>query len=398
MKLWNNYIKELKIASRGFYFYMEIVMAVILLACILLFVPTEVTNVSYEAIYADMPDEALDAMLASGFGDDGEYVRAEDTKVRLKADTIVYYDEQTGEKFEATFDEKKTLMLETWEYYSAETGKHEETMYFTESFEDLLRVAKTEKIYSLVMSRTSEGQMEYQLLLFGSESDRYLNLISAILDMENTPALVSAMNSQQVVTLGEANMLNNRESYMPLAVVIMNGLMGMMVAIAYLTLDKSSGLIRAMALTPMHTRSYLMSKVLVVLTTSLISSLVVTVPVMWSQPNYLLFIPTAALVSILCCMIGLWVASFFEDLKGAFGTVLLMMILLMLPAMSYIVPSFSPLWMKLMPTYPMLQAVKESILPTPDVSYILLVCAGVAVLSWLLLLWSERRYRKSLGV
>ena len=27
MKLWNNYLKELKIASRGFYFYMEIVMA-----------------------------------------------------------------------------------------------------------------------------------------------------------------------------------------------------------------------------------------------------------------------------------------------------------------------------------------------------------------------------------
>ena len=30
------------------------------------------------------------------------------------------------------------------------------------------------------------------------------------------------------------NVLNNRQSYMPLAVVIMNGLMGMMVVIAYL--------------------------------------------------------------------------------------------------------------------------------------------------------------------
>ena len=43
-------------------------------------------------------------------------------------------------------------------------------------------------------------------------------------------------------------MLNNRQSYIRLAVVMMNGLMGMMVVIAYLTIDKSSGLIRAMAL------------------------------------------------------------------------------------------------------------------------------------------------------
>ncbi|MFH1879307.1 MAG: hypothetical protein ABIK64_00775, partial [Bacillota bacterium] len=102
MKLWNNYVKELKIASRGFYFYMEILTAVILLAAILLFVPAETMNVSREAIYVELPREALDAMLAQSFGEPGRYERAEDTRVKLSPADIAYYDEQTGEKFETS--------------------------------------------------------------------------------------------------------------------------------------------------------------------------------------------------------------------------------------------------------------------------------------------------------
>ena len=85
MKLWNNYLKELKIASRGFYFYMEVVTAAILLAAILLFVPVEVTSVSYEAIYADLPGATFDQLLSQNFGEPGQYERAADTRVRLQA-------------------------------------------------------------------------------------------------------------------------------------------------------------------------------------------------------------------------------------------------------------------------------------------------------------------------
>jgi ABC-2 type transport system permease protein len=398
MKLWNNYLKELKIASRGFYFYMEIVTAAILLVAILLFVPADTVTVSQEAIFVDAPRAVLDQMLGLNFGEPGEYRRAADTKVKLGAADIVYYDEQTGEKYEASFAEKKTAELETWEYFSATTGAHEKTLYILSSMDDLLRVAKAKKWYSTVVSLDLSGAPQYRLLLFGSESKRYQNLISAVMGAGDAPALLAAMDAQPVETLGAENQLDNRQSFMPMVVVIMNGLMGMLVVIAYLIIDKSSGLIRAMSLTPMHTRSYLLSKVLVVLTTSLLSSLVVTIPVMGAQPNYLLFIPTAALVSVLSCMIGLWLASFFSDIKSAFGLIFLALFLLMLPAMSYVLPGFAPLWLKLLPTHPMLQAVKETLLPSPDAPYVLLVCGGMIALSGLFLWWSELRYRKILGV
>ena len=397
MKLWNNYLKELKIASRGFYFYLEILTAVMLLTAILLFVPVSSTTVSQEVVYTDAPRDVLDQMLANNFGEPGQYVRAEDTMVRLSPADIVYYDEQTGEKFETSYTDKKKLALETWEYFGA-SGEHEKTMVIAQSMDDLLRVAKAEKWYSTVIHLQEDGTAQYKLLLFGSESQRYQNLISAVMGAGDAPALLLAMERQQVETLGAQNVLNNRESFMPMAVVLMNGLMGMLVVIAYLIIDKSSGLIRAMSVTPMHTRSYLLSKVMVVLTTALLSSIVVTVPIMGAQPNYLLFIPTAALVSILSCMIGLWLASFFRDIKSAFGLIFLALLLLILPAMSYIIPSFAPLWIKMMPTYPMLQAVKETLLPSPDVAYVLWVCGGMIAVSGLFLWWSELRYRKILGV
>lgn len=398
MKLWDNYKKELKIASRGFYFYMEIVTAVILLVAILLFVPAQTANVSKELIYVDGPREVLDLMLVQNFGEPGQYVRAEDTAVRLRPMELAYYDEQTGERFDKAFTDKKTLELETWNYYSADTGALEKTLYIADSMDDMLRVARTEKWYATVVSVGEDAQPQYRLLLFGSESARYRNLISAVMGAGDAPALLAAMNTQPVETLGAENVLNNRQSFMPMAVVIMNGLMGMLVVISYLIIDKSSGLIRAMALTPMHTRSYLLSKVLVVLTTSLLSSVVVTVPIMGAQANYLLFIPTAMLVSVLSCMMGLWLASFFSDIKSAYGMIFLMLLLLILPSMSYVLPSFAPVWIKLMPTYPMLQAVKETLLQSPDTGYVLLVCGGMLALSGLLLFLSERRYRRILGV
>ena len=117
MKLWDNYKKELKIASRGFYFYMEIITAVILLAAlILLFVPAETTNVTREVVFMDGPRDVLDTMIAESFGEPGQYQRAEDTSVRLRPAEITYFDEQTGEAFEKSFTDKKTLALETWEY------------------------------------------------------------------------------------------------------------------------------------------------------------------------------------------------------------------------------------------------------------------------------------------
>ena len=65
MKLFSSFVKELKIASRGFYFYIEILMAVIILIIFLFAVPDTFTNKTSEYLYLDMPNEVKETYLES---------------------------------------------------------------------------------------------------------------------------------------------------------------------------------------------------------------------------------------------------------------------------------------------------------------------------------------------
>lgn len=72
MKLFSSFVKELKIASRGFYFYIEIFMAVLILAVFLFFVPNHFNSKGTEYIHLDMPSEASEVYLKGILDETGE--------------------------------------------------------------------------------------------------------------------------------------------------------------------------------------------------------------------------------------------------------------------------------------------------------------------------------------
>ena len=65
MKLFSSFVKELKIASRGFYFYIEILMALLILIIFLFAVPDTFANKTSEYLYLDMPNEVKETYLES---------------------------------------------------------------------------------------------------------------------------------------------------------------------------------------------------------------------------------------------------------------------------------------------------------------------------------------------
>ncbi len=74
------------------------------------------------------------------------------------------------------------------------------------------------------------------------------------------------------------------------------------------------------------------------------------------------------------------------------------MIALMIPAFSYFIPSFDPVWLRFFPTYPMLQGFKEIIMVNTDVGYVL-AYSGVFLVSGLILfLLANIRFKKTLTV
>ncbi len=397
MKAWSNYCKELKIASRGFYFYMEILMALILLITLLVIVPKEAKYSMKEVLYLDMPKEKHEQFIDYNL-EEGRFVEAEDFSIKLKPTNITYYDDKSGEKFEKEYKDKKTITLKAYDYIDSENKDRTKTIYLAESFDDMIRISYAKKYIGSKMYYGKDGLDYYQSILFGSETDRYKNIVSSAHSGVDVDQLVEKTENHKVRYLDSVDVLNNRQNYIPLVVVMMNGLMGMMVIIAYISVDKAEGIIKAMSVSPVKISGYLMSKIMVVLTTSLISTLVIAIPIMGTQPNYPLFILTAIVLTILSCTIGLVASSYFKDLKGAFGVLIILMLFLMLPVLSYLVPSFSPSWMNALPSYYMLEAIKETLLVNTDVGFVLLANLGMIIISVILFMFAGRRYKKSLGI
>ena len=114
MKLLSNYLKEMKIAARGFYFYIEIAMAVILVGILLLVVSETSTSNSKQFIYNDMPQKIAEYLKDKSI-EDGDARLANSTEFELKPAEFEIMNQETGKTTAYDFDDEKILELETME-------------------------------------------------------------------------------------------------------------------------------------------------------------------------------------------------------------------------------------------------------------------------------------------
>jgi len=395
MKLLSNYLKEIKIAARGFYFYIEIAMAVILVGILLFFVSETSTSSSKQFIYNDMPQKIVEYQQDKSIKD-GEARLANPTEFKLKPAKFEITNQETGETTAYVFDDAKIIELETMEMLDSATGELEETVYYVETEEDMLRLAYGESEIGVTAVMNARGKVSYQYYLQGYETDKLESLL--YISHSKSPSVINAKKDRQVVrTLGVTETLNNRENLVPVFVVFMGSLMGFFIVVAYIFYDKAEGVIRAFAVTPSAMWKYLISKIFVILTAVVVSSSIITIPVMGGQPNYLLFYIFLLITTFAIASLGLFVASFFDTIAKAFGVIYGIMIALMIPAFSYYIPSFDPLWLRFFPTYPMLQGFKD-ILLNGDAGYVLTYSLVFLVGGLALFVLADIRFKKTLTV
>ncbi|NLC32085.1 MAG: ABC transporter permease [Clostridiales bacterium] len=395
MKLLSSYIKEMKIAARGFYFYIEIGMAVIILAVLLFAVNEFPTSSAKEFIYYDMSKEIKSLMLQEEL-DDGTLELAEPTQIKMKAALFSVKNKETNETKTYTYDEE-IYHLDTYKVFDQKTGKLQKTIIETGSEDDLIRLAWQEKTIGAAVGMNEAGEASTRYYLQGYETARFQNLLY-ILQNESPATLQAAMDGMTITKLENAELLNTRQSLVPLLVVLMGALMGFFIAIAYIFLDKDEGVIRAYAVTPSTVWKYLLSKLLVIITTVIVSSSIFTIPVMGAQPHYLLFYTLLIVSSFAFSSLGILIATFFDSMSKTFGALYVFLIAMMLPAFSYYVPSFDPLWLRFFPTYPLLQGMKEIMMKSTDVNYVLLFSGVYLAGGIFLFLFANLRFKKTLAV
>ncbi|MFC1931457.1 ABC transporter permease [Chloroflexota bacterium] len=395
MKLLSNYIKEMKIAARGFYFYIEIAMAVIIVGILLFVVSETSTSSSKQFIYNDMPQKIVEYQQDKSIKD-GDARLADATEFKLKPAKFEITNRETGETTAYAFDDEKIINLETMEMLDSATGEREETVYYVETEEDMMRLAYGESEIGATAAMNARGKVSYKYYLQGYETDRLESLL--YISHSKSPSVINAKKDRQVVrTLGVMETLNNRENWVPIFIVYLGSLMGYFIVMAYIFYDKAEGVIRAFAVTPSAMWKYLISKIFVILTTVVVSSSIIAIPVMGGQPNYLLFYVFLLITTFAMASLGLLVASFFDTISKAFGVMYVIMISLMIPVFSYYIPSFDPLWLRFFPTYPMLQGFKD-ILLNSDAGYVLTYSLVFLAGGLALFLLADIRFKKTLTV
>lgn len=161
---------------------------------------------------------------------------------------------------------------------------------------------------------------------------------------------------------------------------------------ALMLAEKQDGTVRALRVSPFGTAKYVLSKTLLfsligTLYASLICLLTVGVAINWGQFLLLSFFGTAIFT-----MIGLAYTSPFYDMSGWFFSMVVLLSVNMLPVMSYTSPAFTPFWMRLIPSYPILMAYRSAMFGgAADPWTIAISIAAWCVVSYLLALVFVRR-------
>ncbi len=396
MKLFSTYIKEMKIAFRGYYVYIEIFMAILVLTILLVTVKENPDGKSKEYLYNNIPDQFAELHYEEEVAK-GRIRFIDDTELTIKPGTFSILNKDTGEKQFFEFSDEKKVMAKTYQKLNAETGAVVGTAYVLDNEEDMLRLSNSNGHIGATTTMDAAGELSYKYYLQGFETERFSEVLY-LLHTYSIDELLSVKDSQTTRELGSSGRLNNREAVVPLFIAFSGALMSFFIIMSYVFLDKSQGVIKAFAVTPSSVLKYLISKIFVILTITILSSSIIIFPIMKLKPNYLLVFIFLIASTYLFSSLGLLVGSFFDTMSKAFGVLYIMMIAMMLPAFSYYISSFDPVWIRFLPTYSILEGFKGIMKGQPDMSYILTYTLVFIVGGSVLLLFANYRFKKSLTV
>ncbi len=368
MKLLSSFLKEIKLASHSFYFYVEIGFAVVLLFIVAYVVPDNFTSPKNEEfIYVDGPTAAYEALLEDIDDIDGI---GEDVNFKVKGDEIA------------------TTMYEN----------DESKYYFTNNAADLIALTDNRnKTGAVIHVDSTTFEATYDYYLQGYETERLRNIISIFHIRDNT-VLESAYDNQEIRVMQDTERLSDKINILPSLLTFNASLMGFFILAAYIYLDKKQGVIKAYAVTPSPIWHYLTSKALVVMLTALVTTLIIVIPIVGAHINYALLILLVVTTGFFGSGLGLILGGFYDDMEKSFGALFSLMIVLAIPIVAYNLPSWDPLWVKFIPSYHIVYAFRELLVPNGDIPYVLWVSLGFTVAGMLLMWICNARYKRTLSV
>ncbi len=137
---------------------------------------------------------------------------------------------------------------------------------------------------------------------------------------------------------------------MPIVILMMVGILGLFSMVSLLGQERADQTLRAYKVTPSSLWQFVTSKHLMVLATSVLTFSILYIP-MFGLSGYLPALLITALTVVFGSGLGALLGTFNDDPMGSIGWVLVIVIVLGLPAVSLLAPTFSPGLLRIIPSY-----------------------------------------------
>jgi len=338
-KLMATFLNDAKLSFRGLYFYIEIAMAAIFVLVMVFVVPDNFDASQHIYLLDQTQDQGMSRLF-------------EDSDVE-------------------TFEDRDALEEALEENRSA---------------------------VGLVLSQQN-GITTYDFVLQGFESDRMVETLRASVEAQFRRLASGSFDLPEVVLLEEkTEPLTNKQYILPIYLSLNIGLMGLFIIAAYIFLDKEEGVIKAFSVAPVRISQYLTSKAMIMVMTGLLTSIPTVMILHGFDMNYLYFSLAVMSFSFFGSALGLLISSFFDSMMKSMGALYTVIMLMILPSLTYFMPAFSPWFMKFIPSYHMLFTFRDILLNQGNTGYILSSIGVFALIGIGLMGLATMRFKKTLTV
>lgn len=235
-----------------------------------------------------------------------------------------------------------------------------------------------------------EGNLDYytiSILHQGTESKETLNLLNATIEdtIKKIKTNLSEQDSynyklQYIYTKSRSIPFN--KSMLPIFICTEVVTLGFLLISVMVFQEKQEGSIRAFRITPATTLHYILSKTTVNVCLSLFFALLLIIFTLGTDVNYLSTIILIINGCIFMTLLGLTISVFFKNLQEFIFPGILIIIAAGLPLTSYLTPSFSPWYVKFIPSYYLLFNLREVLLNSGKPIY----SAPLYMSPWILIL------------
>ena len=344
MKLLYSFLKDMQLALKSFYIYIELGFSLVFVAVMLLAVPENLEPKVTVYTYLDLEGPSQ-AMAEESLAQEGYEI----------------------------------VLLPSREEVEAELADNRSSVGLAVGLED--------------------GRIVYDYILQGYEDEKFRNIIKTSIESGFAKEMPGYENATTVTTLaGNVEKLSDRLNVLPVFLALNAAFMGLFIIASYIFLDKEEGTIKAFAVTPARVWHYLLSKMGVMLVSGLMSGLVATAFIAGLKAHYLHLVLLLIACNAFGSALGLFIASFFDTMTKAMGWLYMSIIVLALAVVSYYMPAFSPLVIRILPSYPMLFAFRETLHEVSDLRYIYANVLGFSLAGVVLFLLANWRFKKTLTV